>query len=269
MWRGEVGWFGVVLFLFFGTAGYGWEKGRKRASLPSREKLQLALSYYNAGKYWRALPLLEEVANAHTPYPFMDTVLFYYAMSLARTGEMWKAISYWRLLTQAYPHSKLAEEAHFRIAYAYYLLSPPYAFDQSLTHKAINQLQLFLSLYPESQWRPRCEELLGELRRKLELKAYHNAMLYYKLGRWHAALTALQALLEDYPFLPEKTEVQIVILKSAYNYAVNSVEEKQRERFTRVMELYAKFVMQNPELKASKEAKELVEKAREKLKITL
>lgn len=256
----------VVLFLVWAHTVYGWQKEQRRVLRSPREKLQLALSYYENGKYWRAIPLLEEMVEAHTPYPFMDSVLFYYGMCLARTGEMWKAISHWRFLVQAYPNSPLTEEAHFRMGYAYYLLSPPYEFDQSLTDKAINQLQLFITLYPESQWRSKSEELLRELQRKLELKAYYNAGLYYRLGRWQAALNALQTLLEDHPFLPERTQVQIMILRSAYNYALNSVEEKQRERFAIVAELYDKFVVQNPALKTSKEAQEIVEKARQKLK---
>ena len=75
-------------------------------------------------------------------------------------------------------------------AYCYYLDSPDLTLDQASTYKAIENLQLFINLYPKSERVNECNQLIDKLRNKLETKSFLNAKLYFKIGDYKAAIFA-------------------------------------------------------------------------------
>jgi outer membrane protein assembly factor BamD len=100
--------------------------------------------------------------------------------------------------------------------------------------KAIDALQLFVNLYPESERSKEAADLIQKLRDKLELKAFANARLYYDMGLtddYRAAVIALQNVLKEYPDTKYAEEIEFLTLKAQYIYASKSFFLKQESRF--------------------------------------
>src|SRR5690606_34098877 len=101
-----------------------------------------------------------------------------------------------------YANSPRAEECRFMAAYCFYLEAPRASLDQEYTYRAIESLQLFLNIYPESERAEEASNLIQELRDRLVAKAFANAKLYLDMGLmddYRAAVIAFDNALRDYP----------------------------------------------------------------------
>ena len=94
--------------------------------------------------------------------------------------------------------------------------------------------------------------------------------LYYDLGNYlgnnyeSAVITADNAL-KEYPYTKYKEEFHILILRSRYEEATRSVEEKREERLREVIDEYYTYLNEFPEGKHLKEAKKIYESASKKI----
>jgi outer membrane protein assembly factor BamD len=115
-------------------------------------------------------------------------------------------------------------------AYCAFLESQEPELDQTDTYKAIETFKIFLNIFPESKYVPECNTFLDQLRSKLSHKAYRNAKLYFDMGEYKSSIVALENLVKEFPEIPQKEEVDYLIIKSHYLLSVNSIPEKQKER---------------------------------------
>ena len=61
----------------------------------------------------------------------------------------------------------------------------------------------------------------------------------------------------DYPDFKHKEEASFLAIKSYYLYALGSVQEKQKERFTFVKGMYQKFIGKYPSSAFTKDLKSI------------
>lgn len=205
-------------------------------------KLQKAIEYYEAGDYFRAQNLLSDIRSYYRGTDKAEKINFYNAYCHYGTGQLSLAAYFFREFAMTFPASKYREEAEFMAAYCYYQLSPSESLEQVFTKRAIDELQLFIERYPESPRRDTANTYINNLQQKLELKAFNNARLYYRIGSYRAAVTALNNVLIDYPDTAYREEILYYIVKSYYDFAVNSVRDRQLERFRDVVNAYYNFV---------------------------
>ena len=156
-----------------------------------------------------------------------------------------------------YPRSKYAEECRYMNAYCYYLESPEYSLDQDNTYKAIEAMQLFINMYPKSERVQECNTIIDRLRDKLETKSYKNAVLYYNIGDYKAAIFAFRNSINDFPDSRYREEMEFLTLKSSFLYAKMSIDEKKSERFLESRDYYQTFVDSYANSKYLKEAQEI------------
>ena len=157
-------------------------------------------------------------------------------------------------------------------AYCFYLDSPRSNLDQENTRKAIEELQLFVNLYPESDRAKEASELIQSLRDKLEKKAFDNAKLYYNMGLpddYRAAVIALENVLKQYPDTKHAEDVEYLLIKSQYLFADNSYPYRQEERFNQMLDYFESFSEHFPESKYSNELKGLRSSAERKIAIAI
>jgi len=127
-------------------------------------------------------------------------------------------------------------------AFCNYLESPVPTLDQAPTRQALEELQTFANTYPKSPLLDSANKLVDELRAKIETKDYLNAFQYYKIKRYKAAIVALENFQEQYPLSSFSEEVKLLVIKSYYYLAVNSIEEKKGERFEDGINAYFDFI---------------------------
>ena len=134
--------------------------------------------------------------------------------------------------------------------------------DQENTYKAIDALQLFINFYPKSERAADASKYIGLLRAKLEDKAFTNAKLYYDLGgydvsNYKAAVIALKNAQIDFPDIKYAEEMDLLIIKSQFAYAKNSLETRQEDRFNEAIAYADEFIENHPQSKLLNDARAL------------
>lgn len=216
-------------------------------------KYKKALEYYEGGEFVRSSTLLKELINIVRGTSRADKVYYYYAKSQFGIKDYLMAGHYFKSLIKEFPRSEYAEESQFMVGYCFYLDSPSARLDQEVTQNAIAALQLFINLYPKSTRIDEANRLIIELRDKLVYKSYLSGKLYFDLNNYKAAVVALSSSLKDFPDTKYREELMYMLLKAKYLLAVNSVEEKKRERLSSALDEYYTFVDEYPESKYRKE----------------
>ena len=82
---------------------------------------------------------------------------------------------------------------------------------------------------------------------------------YYKMEKYKAAHTAFQNLLRDYPDSQHAEYVMFLIVKSDYYYALNSVPNKQEERYESAINSYKTFTNKYTSSQYQNEAQNIYE----------
>ena len=131
--------------------------------------------------------------------------------------------------------------------------------DQTDTYKAIEELQSFLDYFPKSDKVSIAQNAIFELQDKLVYKELQNAQLYYNLGNYlgnnyESAVIVARNAIKDYPYSKYKEQLELLILKSRYQEASQSVDEKKVDRFRTVIDEYYSFINNYPESEHRKEA---------------
>jgi outer membrane protein assembly factor BamD len=216
-------------------------------------KYAAAMDYFENNDYYRALQLFQQLINFYRGTEKAEKLQYYYAFCHYKQKDYILASYYFKRFAQNYPRSEFSEEATFLGAYCYYLDSPKTSLDQTNTRQAIAELQLFMDMYPDSERVEEAQQLVEELRNKLQKKDFDIAKLYYKMGRYEAAITSFNTLLKEYPDTEYKEEILYYIFKSYYSYTLNSIRVKQEERYQAALDSYDEFVFQYPESEYIKE----------------
>lgn len=239
---------------------------RIRKSGDMNMKYNAAVKYYENKKYYNALQLFEELIVVLKGTDKAEDAYYYYCLCYFYTGDYTSAAYHFNNFAQTFPTSKKAEDALYYNAYCYYLDSPPSSLDQQSSLDAIRQFQLFINKYPTSPRLAECNNLIDELRHKLEVKAWDNAMLYYKMEEYKSAIVALGNIITDFPTTKYQEECLFLMLKSAYLYAGNSIESKKEERYKSALEYYARLTETFPQTSYKREADRISSTIEEKLK---
>jgi outer membrane protein assembly factor BamD len=119
-----------------------------------------------------------------------------------------------------------------------------------------------LNTYPTSEFRTEAESMSQELQKKLENKAFQSAKLYYSLRYNQAAVTALGNFNQQYPASVFSEQADFLRLTAQYAWAKESIESKQRERFTDAVAIYQHFIDTYPQSKSLRAAQTMYDDSR-------
>ena len=133
-------------------------------------KYTQALNYYDNGDYARALQLFEDLLGYYRGDSKSEDIYYHYVYCNFYMQDYISAAYHFNNFVSKFILSEKNEEMSFMSAYCHYLDSPRFSLDQTNTHKAIDELQLFISNYPTSDSIPRVNELILVLNKKLEKK---------------------------------------------------------------------------------------------------
>ncbi len=241
-------------------------------------KYEVAKTCYMQGHYTRSLELFNQLLTATKGTGYADECLYLTAMSAYRQGDMETAAATFRRYYQTYPRGIYAEVSRFNTGKALYKSTPDPRLDQTQTVQAINELQAFLEMYPGSQEREQASDMLDDLNDKLIEKEQRTAQLYYDLGaymgnaisggsNYEACIVTAENALREYPYArPARRETFLMlILRSRYHLARQSVEAKRVERFRQAIDDYYGFANEFPESALMREAQTYFNKSQRAL----
>ena len=184
------------------------------------------------------------------------------------------ASMYFRKYYQVYPKGLYVEYARYYCGLSLYNMTPDPRLDQQSTYEAIKEFQEFLDLYPYTPIKSSTMDMIYSLQAKLVETEYLSAKLYYDLGtytmncayggsNYEACVVTAQNALRDFPFASadRREELSIMILRSRFKLAEQSVEYKRVGRYRDCIDEYYSFVNDFPESKYIKEAEKMMEKS--------
>lgn len=229
------------------------------------EKYEEALKLYTDKDYSRALQLFDQLVGTTRATDKAQKIAYMYAYSYYNQKDYTLASYYFKRYANNYPNTPEAEECMFMSAYCNFLNSPEYSLDQTITQEAIKDLQLFTNTYPTSKRVSECNDLMDQLRMKLELKDYKMAKLYYRMEDYAASIQAFGSILKEFPDTPHREEILFLIFKSYHKFAKESIESKKKDRHSKALLAYNEFVAQFPESEFLKEANDLKERSKKEL----
>ena len=241
-------------------------------------KYEAAKSYFGQGQYMKASTLLEELIPILKGTSDAEESLYMLAMAYYNQGDYISASHYFTNYYNTYPKGTYTELARFHSGKALYLDTPEARLDQSSTYKAIQELQLFMEYFPQSDRTSESQVMIFALQDKLVLKEYLSAKMYFDLGTYTgnasmnadgqingnnflACITTAQNILKDYPYTSMREDVSILLLRAKYKLGVESVQEKIEERMRETIDEYYAFKNEFPESKYMKEVEKIYKDA--------
>jgi outer membrane protein assembly factor BamD len=245
------------------TACSKFQKVRKSADW--KEKYEAALVYFEDKDYYRTNILLEEILPIIRGTEEAEIANFKYAYSYFYQDQFILSSHYFKTFSDVYSRSEYAMEAEYMYAYSLYLQSPEPALDQTSTYESIAALQLFINKYPYSEYSTEADKLINGLQDKLETKAYESAKLYYTIQRHKAAIVAFENFQKEYPDSDYQDDVAYYLVDAAYQFAMVSIERRQKERFEKSLQLYQKMVDKFPDSEFIKSAEKIYAETIEEL----
>lgn len=225
-------------------------------------KYETGVDLYEKGDFNKALQFFDLLRAVYRGSEKGEKLTYYSAMCYFETKQYNIAAYYFKQYFQTYPRGEKAEECAFMSAYCNYLQSPKYSLDQTTTYLALTELQSFADLYPKSEKVAEVNNLMDDLREKLEKKDYNICKLYYKMQDYQAAITSFNSLIDDYPDTDYKEEILFYTVKAYYDYAEKSITSKKKERYEKTIEAYNNLLYLYPDSKFIKEVSHINDEAR-------
>ncbi len=237
-------------------------------------KYEAAKSYFAKGQNSKAATLLEDLALIMKGTSNAEESAYMLAMTYYNQGDYITASHYFNTYYTTYPRGVYTELARFYSGKALYLDTPEPRLDQSSTYKAIEELQMFMEYFPQSERKEIAQNMIFELQDKLVEKEYLSAKLYYDLGSYAgntvysstgnnylAAVVTAQNILREYPYTKKREDLSILILRAKYDMAKESVPEKKEDRMRETIDEYYAFINEFPESKYKNEVEQIFKDA--------
>ncbi|HJV19667.1 MAG TPA: outer membrane protein assembly factor BamD [Sediminibacterium sp.] len=198
-------------------------------------KYKMAEQYYANKKYQESQKLFEDVFPYLKGTTRYEDMYFKYAYSYYYNRDYLNAENMFKTFVENFPASTKSEECEYMRAYCFFKQSPKVELDQTNTNKTMGLMQAFISTHPTSPRVKDASEIIDLCREKLELKDFKSAQLYYNLGFYKAAAIAFGNVSDNFPDSKKSDEYKLLMIKSYFKYAEMSYEEKQKERYEKVL----------------------------------
>ncbi len=249
----------IFLFLFIAGFLFSCKGINKILKNPdSAYKLRMAEQYYVKKKWLFAQQLFEDVMPYYKGKPEFEDMYYKYAYCAYYQRDYLNAENLFKSYLEVFPNSTRAEEVDYMRAYTFFKQSPKVPLDQTNTIKAMEMMRTFINTHPNSERNIEASEIIDICRAKLEEKERSAAQLYFDLGQFRAAGVAFSSLLLNFPDSEHSDEYKFMVIKSYFNFAELSVDEKKAERFEQVITECNDFIDRFPDSKLLKEVERYV-----------
>lgn len=244
----------------------------------SEAKYEYAKEAFARGKFQQASTLLQELVTMKKGSDEAQECLYMLAMSEYCNLDYESASETFKKYTTSYPRGYYVEPAYFYVGQSLYESSPEPRLDQSPTNGAITAYQQFMDLFPDSHLRAKAQERLYELTEKLIMKEFLSAQLYYNLGgyfgninsndesNYTASIITAQNTLKNFPYCSLREDFMLLIMKSKFQLAENSSEEKRIERYRDAEDECYGFINEFPDSKNVSIAEKYIAKCKKVIK---
>ena len=217
--------------------------------------------YFEEGKYLKAIEFLQGSFDFGPTHEFAADAQLMLARAYAANKDYLLAANEYNRFIQIYRLDPRIPEAEFEYAMTFFHRSPQYQLDQTETEKAVRQFQLFIDKYPRSQYVADAENMIRDLREKLGRKAFESGRLYERRDLFQAAAVSYEQVFDKYPDTVWADDALLGAVRVYIQYARNSVESKQAERYDKALENYQRLRQLFPAEPVTLEAEKMIKAA--------
>ena len=139
-------------------------------------------------------------------------------------------------------------------AYSLYVASPADNLDQKSSIEAMGAMQTYVNQFPTSKFADKANEVIAACQLKLEKKGFENAKLYLKLKYYQAAVISFDNFKKSFPDSKYLEELTYLKIQAQYKLANQSIQAKQKERFSATVDYYKELVDNYPKSDYLKQA---------------
>ena len=268
----------ICCLLALTLTGCGGEYNKVFKSDDLDYRYEYAKQSFAEGKYARAASLLIDLITPKKGSDDAQEALYMLGMSEYMSHDYESASATFKKYYQTYPKGVYAEQACYYVGQSLYEGAPEPRLDQTPTIGAINAYQQFMDFFPDSELRPKAQERLFELQDKLVQKELLSAQLYYNLGGYFgnvnsqnesnyiSCIITAQNALKQYPYSKWREDFSLLVMKSKYELAENSSEDKRLDRYRDAEDECYGFLNEFPESKNAAMAEKFINKCKKVIK---
>ena len=237
-------------------------------------RYEYAKQCFAEGSYSHAEDLLHDLITVKKGGDEAQESLYMLGMSEYLNRDYQSASETFKKYYKTYPKGLYAEQAAFYIGQALYQDAPEPRLDQSPTNGAITAYQDFLDIFPNSPLREEATKRLYELYDKLTMKELLSAQLYFNLGgyfgnvnsssesNYTSCIVVAQNALKTFPYTDLREDFAVLIMRSKFELAENSSEEKKLDRYRDAEDECYGFINEYPDSKMRSTAEKYIAKCR-------
>mgnify|MGYP001591786461 CR=1 FL=1 len=222
----------------FGCSNYG----KLLKSTDYQLKYTKANEFYENGKYGKSIGLLDQLREQ---YRYKDTIAYLLQLSgkcYFEESEYDYATLFFDDYVENFPNGYYAEECAFKSLECKYRLRNSFELDQQETYTTIDKIKIFTNNNPNSAYLAQCNDMLDALRDNLKSKEVGRTFQYFNIGDYRAAVVSAQNTLQAYPDIEKVEEMEFMMVKAQYNYAINSIDTKKEERLKTMLDLAKNYI---------------------------
>ena len=264
----------LILCMTALLTGCATQFNRVYKSTDNTYKYEYAKECFALGKFQQCAALLQDLVTVQKGRTNAQESLYMLGMAEYCNQDYDAASATFRKYYSSYPKGDFAEQASFYIGQSLFESAPEPRLDQSPTIGAINAYQTFLDNYPDSPLRESAQQRLFQLQDNLVQKEYLSAKLYYNLGgyfgninantesNYESCIITAQNALKSYPYSDLRENFSVLIMKSKFQLAENSSEERRVERYRDAEDECYGFLNEFPESKECETAQKYIAKCK-------
>ncbi len=238
----------VTLFLLFGC---GTGKDLKKIEGDPEILYKQGLALFNKREYPDALKKFEELKSSFPDSPP------YTVWAELKVGdchflkeEYPEAIAAYEEFKKIHPSHEEIPYVQFQIGMSYFNQMLSRDRDQTFTSKALSSFEYLIASYPPSLFTEKAREKVALCKKRLADHEFYIGNFYYTNGKFEAAASRFEALLEKFPRAPKEDQTLYLLGKSYIELG----------QWKRAEVAFRKIVTEYPKSPRTEEAKEILDK---------
>ena len=238
----------VAISLLFGC---GTGKDLKKIEGNPETLYKEGLARFNKKDYIDALKKFEELKSSFPdspPYTVWAELKVGDCHFLKK--EYVEAIAAYEEFKKTHPSHEEIPYVQFQIGMSYFNQMLSLDRDQTRTKKALSSFEYLIASYPPSLFTEKAREKVGVCKKRLADHEFYIGNFYYKHGRFDAAASRFEGLLEKFPKVPEEDKTFYLLGKSYI----------ELDQWKKAELAFYKIVTEYPKSPHSGEAKEILDK---------
>jgi outer membrane protein assembly factor BamD len=248
----------IALPLLFGCSGKG--KDIKKIEGEPEKLYKEGLARFNKRDYPEALKKFEELKSSFPdspPYTIWAELKIGDCHFLKK--EYVEAIAAYEEFKKIHPSHEEIPYVQYQIGMSYYNQMLTLDRDQTSTQKALSSFEYIIGNYPPSLFTDKSKEKVGVCKKRLADHEFYIGNFYYKQGRFQAAASRFDGLLEKFPKNPGEDETLYLLGKSYL----------ELDQWKKVEAAFMKIVTEYPQSTHYKTAKGILDKGMTEKKVSL